>query len=207
MRKYLQLILIALVVSVNNVSCTGDTGEQGPQGPQGAQGIQGEQGPQGEQGEQGAQGEQGEQGPQGEQGQDGNANVKKLIIDTSQFSGNQWKIDVPEFTIDLIQNNSFMFYLDIGGIYYFIPGTISTDPVLDVAVAMYEGKLIINFYDANKIGFDFPANIVQNITIIIAEASTLSSKLGKTDIIKNLEIKGVDVYNYDEVMDFFNLKR
>lgn len=180
------------------VSCSGEDGEQG---------VQGKDGPQGEQGPQGVQGEQ------GEPGEDGNANVQKLTWDLSQTPAgeNIIPINVPEFTPEVLQNNTLIAHLEISddtdSFYFLLPGRVETFD-LDIGIQYGEDLLAVWIYNGDGTEGAWPAlpeGVSVTLHITMAEIST-DALAGKNSIEDELKNAGVDIANYLEVMKYYGLE-
>lgn len=207
--KFLVFGLMAMAISIS--SCSKD-GETGPIGPAGAQGIQGEQGPEGPQGPAGVDGEaQGVPGPagadgtDGTDGQDGNANVETFTLDISSESGLFWGLALNELTQDVIENDAILFYMKrtFGGSYYPVPG-ISLDDRIEVELT----ASTINLWFYNRTDGapnTIPAGRYELLKVVIIESnSTTSGKQTTTENIQDeLKDAGVDINDYEAVMDYF----
>ncbi len=171
-------------------SCSdGEDGAIGPEGPQGEQGITGVQG---------------EQGIPGTNGQDGNSNVQTYVFDTSADSGTTIRLNFPELTQDVLDNDVVLTYvLRDNNKYYPIPG-ISINHTIEVELAL---EILDIFFYERSTGNTVSVSIGKYplVKTIIIE-STKKSKSSKYQILKDLEQANVDIYDYDQVVNYYGLK-
>jgi len=161
-----------------------------------------------EDGADGAQGPAGPAGQDGTNGQDGNANVQTFTFDTSTEDGQIWNIDAPQLTQDVLDNDGVLTYLRRGGSYYFVPGTSFNDEIKAVLLPSIVQLLFYNRLSGANVT---PA--VGNydlLKLVIIESSNTTagrgtSKSKKQNVFNELKAAGVDVNNYNEVMDYYGL--
>ncbi|MDF0716223.1 collagen-like protein [Muricauda sp. 334s03] len=198
--KLKKIITLGCVVVAMGLiaSCSGEDGEQGIQGEDGAQGIQGEKGDQGEQGIPGA---------------DGNANVTKLDFDLSFTPAGESEIpiNVPEFTVETLQNNTLITYLEISDnndtSYFLLPGRVNILQ-LDFGIEYKEEALAVYVYNADGTTGNWP-DIQENVSIILhitMVEMNPDAMAGKNSVADNLKNAGVDIANYLEVMKYYGLE-
>ena len=162
-----------------------------------------------EDGADGAQGAQGPAGQDGTNGQDGNANVQTYTFDTSTENGSIWTITASQLTQDVLDNDAILTYLRrSNGSYYSVPGTSFGD---EIKAALLLSTIEFYFYNRMTGATITPA--VGNydlLKLVIIESSNTTagrgtSKSKKQDIFNELKAAGVDVNNYNEVMDYYGL--
>ena len=221
-----RLILLAFSALLI-VSCSVEDGVDGAVGPEGPQGIQGPKGEQGEPGQDGADGrdgadgqdgvdgQDGADGQDGTDGQDGNANVTSVIYDVSDWSGSTGSVELPFMPYYVYEEGAVLAYLKTFGIWYPIPNTRvfaeGGSGFLDVNTWIVDSPNGGYYYslEFSKSGvlFEISAGDIDTLKIIIIESSTtMNGKSASTSIQQKLKKNGVDINNYHDVMDYFNLE-
>ena len=162
-----------------------------------------------EDGADGAQGPAGPAGQDGTNGQDGNANVQTFTFDTSTENGQFWSINAPQLTQDVLDKDAILTYLRrSNGSYYSVPGTSFGD---EIKAALLLST--VEFYFYNRLS---GANVTPDVgnydllKLVIIESSNTTAGKGtstskKQNVFNELKAAGVDVNNYNEVMDYYGL--
>ncbi len=181
--KFLTYSMIALML-IFSVACEGEEGAIGPAGIDGINGID------------------------GTDGQDGNANVNTYTYDLSTMTGSIWQINAPQLTQDVLDNDGILCYVRRSNIYYPVPGTAFND---EIKVNLVLNASWLYFYNRMS-----GANITPTVgtydlfKLVIIESSSTSSgrtSYSPTQRIQNeLENAGVDINNYEDVMDYYGLE-
>ncbi|WP_133067226.1 collagen-like protein [Flagellimonas pacifica] len=203
----LKLKYFVLLSSFIVIACSKD-GAVGPAGPQGEQGIQGNPG------------QDGEDGTDGQDGENGNANVQTYIFDTStyDFGGlNYLLIEFPELTEGVLKNDAILFFIrrtdafDVDGqqisAYYPIPSK-SLNHLIEVEMGV--GGFYVVFYDnsTNAPVTDLYEGQYDLVKVVVIESSNTQTlgKNTKTEWFSKLKMEGVDINNYQQVMNYFGLE-
>ncbi len=196
------LAIVALAASTTLWSCKGDTGETGPKGEQGVAGPTGPQGPAGP---------QGAQGPKGEQGPMGNANVVRLAftVPTSAWKDKEIKGAGTSST-------------SVWGVAELKNDSISTEKYAVVFLRTNDGYLqalpttySINMSSAyERLNYGYKAGAVEiqyrlDTQLFNNDFITKPNSELKFDVVLTtktigaaLERSGVDLKNYNAVVDF-----
>jgi len=175
-----KFVVMSLII-VLFVSCNAEDGAIGPAGPAGTNGTD------------------------GTDGQDGNANVQTFTFDATAESGSQINLDIAEFTQSVIDNDVILWYLKVGTLSYPIPGS---GPNANYVVRTYAqvGTTRLNFHNWDGTGYSIDAGDIDMVKIIIIESTNTTAKSsGKQNVFNELKTAGVDVNNYNEVMDYYGL--
>jgi hypothetical protein len=182
--KILTYSMMALML-IFSVACDSDEGATGPAGANGTNGTD------------------------GTDGQDGNANVQTYTFDVSAESGIGFNLTVPEITQDVLDNDVILHYINIDTVWYPVPGTgyngnhiVRAFNILDYA--------IIRFVDFSGLSTTITAGTYETVKVIIIESSSTTAgknSLSSTQQFYNeLENAGVDINNYEDVMDYYGLE-
>ncbi len=199
------LAIVALAASTTLWSCKGDTGETGPQGPQGPQGIQGPQGLKGDPGATGAKGDKGDKGDMG------NANVQRLaftvtadkwqpkeIAGAGSGATSTWGVAQLEDAAITTEKYAVVFLKTNDGFLQMLPISFSID-----MSGAYER---LNFgYKTGVIELQYRLDTqLFGGTFLTQPNGTLEFDVVLTTktIGAALEKSGVDLKNYNAVMDF-----
>jgi len=156
-------------------------------------------------GAQGAAGPAGQDGTNGQNGEDGNANVQTFTFDVSAESGSSIDLSITEFTQSVLDNDVILWYLKVGNLSYPIPGS---GPNAGYVVRTYAqvGTTRLNFHNWNGTSYSINAGDIDMVKIIIIESTNTTAKsLGKQHVFNELKAAGVDINNYNEVMDYYGL--
>lgn len=194
------------------IGVPGPKGDTGTAGAAGADGTNGVDGIDGIDGLDGADGTNGVDGVDGANGADGNANVRTLSYNMSDKSGASIPTTVPELTEAVLSYDLILGYLSkSGGGYSPIPSPIyafSLNDNYDIAVDLAVGKYWMHFYEVGTENLkSVSAGKMNHLKIIIAKTGSATLKRsGKSDLLKDMKSKGVDISNYDDVMDYFGLE-
>lgn len=151
--------------------------------------------------------EDGATGPQGPAGMDGNANVRNITFDASNFAGTFTDVFIPELTQDVLENDALLTYLNDGTLWFPVPCPAEAygfDLAVDVNYDI--GLVSFDYSDATGTSVDIFAGELQSGRLIIIESSSSTTRGNQFDIAKELRDKGVDINNYYEVCDYFNLE-
>ncbi|MCF6347131.1 MAG: hypothetical protein L3J20_02370 [Flavobacteriaceae bacterium] len=163
-----------------------------------------------EDGADGAQGPAGQDGTNGQDGEDGNANVQTFIFDISGVSGSSYTQSIPELTQDVIDNDVILGYVNRGAFQYPLPA-IKVQGIYDIRTLYRVGNYLMNFdLSSNGNNHNISAGDLEELKIIIIESSNTTagrstSTSKKQNVFNELKAAGVDVNNYNEVMDYYGL--
>ncbi|QCX01706.1 collagen-like protein [Aggregatimonas sangjinii] len=169
---------------------------------------QGDVGPIGPQGEQGAQGEPGQDGTDGQDGEDGNANL--IVSDwipnghssSQQSSFSQFEVEEERLTAEVLSSALVMAYVDTGGFGIY--------PLPDVAFnivntySLSEGKITFQAYTVDNSDANF--SFLGPFRYVVIASNTTTGKYLREAVLNDLKEEGVDINNYQQVADYFNLK-
>ena len=199
------LAIVALAASTSLWSCKGDTGPQGEPGPQGQPGPQGVQGPVG------PVGPQGPVGPVGPKGEDGNANVERLAFTVQvgdwkdkEISGigtgatSTWGVAALENAAITTEKYAVVFVKSNDGYFQALPTTFSIDMSGAYERMNYgykTGSVEVQYrLDTQLFGvtFDTKPNRTLEFDVVLT-TKTIGAAL---------ERSGVDLKNYNAVVDF-----
>jgi len=159
----------------------------------------------------GAQGQQGPAGQNGVNGQDGNANVQTFIFDISGVSGTSHLQSISELTQDVIDNDVILGYVNRNGFQYPLPA-IKVQGTYNIRTLYKVGQYDIYFHlSSNGNSHSIAAGSLEELKIIIIESSVTkagnsSNTSKKQNIFNELKAAGVDVNNYNEVMNYYGLE-
>jgi len=213
LKKIFMLGCVAIATSLI-VSCSGEDGEQGIQGEPGencweAPGVTDIN----NDGKIDISDCLGQDGEQGESGTDGNANVQKLTWDLSQTPAGESSIPiiVPEFTPEVLQNNTLIAHLEISDdtdtFYFLLPGRVLAFGQ-DVGIYYTEEGLLLSLYNPDGTPGAWPqvdggASIILHITMVEINPDATA---GKNSVANDLKKAGVDIANYHEVIEYYGLE-
>ncbi|WP_400072439.1 hypothetical protein [Zobellia russellii] len=197
MRKLFCSTKIVLVTffTISLLACTGEDGEDGAIGPIGPAGANGTD------------------GINGADGVDGNANVQTYLFDISNETGPNFAVDVPQLTQDVIDNDLVVGYLKtLEGTYIPIPAPRYLDSgfgsnFMDVGVEIALGRFWVYLYQpGSNAGATVTAGNMTKLKVLIVESNSTTGKSGDSDLRKQLKEDGLDLNDYDAVMDYFSLE-
>lgn len=215
--KFMMLAFMALAISIT--SCSKD---EGPQGPIGAQGIQGEQGTAGPEGPAGQDGEalgvpgpagtNGTDGTNGTNGADGNANVIASDWTALNFSASwdgsneaSFLISDANITQEVIDSYALLSYVR------FTSSSTSASSVPFISLgSAYEihDSMILGQYRAFAIVNDIVARPTpptnHSVRYVLIASSSLSGR-GNGPSLQKMQKNGIDINNYEQVMDYLGL--
>jgi len=170
-----------------------------------------------EDGADGAQGAQGPAGQDGTNGEDGNANVQAYIFNNPAWgSASGMNIDMAGILTDeVINNDAILTYVKHSstGTIGVIPGSVWNGNYRDYAVFLKDSSdpnpenITIVSLEMNG-SFTPNANLwgIDWVKVVIIESSNTTAKsLGKQGVFNELKAAGVDINNYNEVMDYYGL--
>lgn len=152
-------------------------------------------------GEDGEMGPAGTDGKDGADGKDGNANVATVLVENSSFIKGNKKFPIDAITQNILNDGAVLVYMRIPStpsIWYALPYFFNTNRVSISTIKLNEVTINANYNSAVPVDFKF---------IIIAGNTAKSSKNNKTTILSNLNNNGVDVNDYNQVAQFYNLEQ
>ncbi len=161
-----------------------------------------------EDGADGAQGAQGPAGQDGTNGTNGNANVQTYTFDTSAQDGSVWNINASQLTQDVLDNDVILTYLKRSTSYYFVPGSSFND---DIKVPLFLSTVQLLFYNrVTGASLTPTVGVYDLLKLVIIESSNTAAGKGtslskKEGVFNELKAAGVDINNYNEVMDYYGL--
>ena len=202
--------LAILVAFIGFVSC------EGPEGPEGPAGPKGDKGDTGATGATGADGADGADGATGAAGQNGNANVKTINLLSTDITwaegdylgrvANTFTLTNDAVNADIIDHGAVLGYCKLA-VWYQLPFTWE-----DIGGSYTEH--ILHTYSLNNItlyayqtdGVLDPGAITEYRFLLITDNTVAKGASDKKDILTKLNEAGVDLSNYNDVMDYFGLK-
>ena len=156
-----------------------------------------------EDGEDGAIGPQGMQGPagvDGEDGEDGNANVVSVFVPDVAITVGRNTIMIPELTEDIF-NNGFV----IG--YVTIAGNTNVWETIPVIVGGGDVALDITQIRVGELDLDATFNQTLDFRFILVAGTSSTGKTSKAAVRDELKNAGVDINDYQAVIDYFRSKK
>ncbi len=151
-------------------------------------------------GEDGAVGPSGTDGQNGENGIDGNANVTTVLLDNTSLI-----IGTNIFTVNAITQE----IVDYGAVLVYVRD--SNDPFVWFSLPFGEGENLINVLGITLnevyVYTSFTPVVLDLKFVIIAGNSTATSKNSNNEILSSLEKNGIDVNNYSQLAEFYNLEQ
>lgn len=150
-------------------------------------------------GEDGAVGPSGADGQNGENGIDGNANVTTVLLENTSLNIGSNSLSVNAITQEILDYGAVLVYVRVSStpnIWYPLP--YSEDDVQISIGAITQNEIIIN---SSVITFVLDIKLV-----IIAGNNTATSKNSNNEILASLEKNGIDVNNYNQLAEFYNLE-
>lgn len=207
--KTMKFFTYALFVTfLSLAACSPEDGEDGADGIDGATGTTGQDGA------------DGTNGTDGQDGTDGNANVSTFIFDASDFEGTGDTVTMGEVTQDVLDNDVVLTYLSslntlnevVTSIQ--VPGTFRDDFTNDLFIAgvelfpgdVFSGNLSFSYVLLSS-GNVHPVQAGQfsELKVIIIESSSTTGRsagITKESINAELAAAGVDINNYDDVLEY-----
>tara|TARA_R110002051_G_scaffold212635_2_gene277715 strand:+ start:16 stop:639 length:624 start_codon:yes stop_codon:yes gene_type:complete len=199
-------LLSSVMLALMFTSCSGDDGVDGLDGKNGIDGANGVPGIQGSDGVDGTNGADGANGAPGADGEDGNANAQAFYYDTKEYSGNNFVLEVPEFTEKVLTEDTILIYAKIGAVTSALPTSISGQILIEAYLTPNTATIVF-FY--NEAPYIMALGQIDAIKIIIIDSSSFversSVKSASTDVLSKLKNEGVDANDYDAVAAYFNL--
>ena len=152
----------------------------------------------------------GEIGPMGPAGQDGNANVRTLTYDLTNFSGDSHDQRIPELTQEVLDNDVILGYLKTSIVYYPIPTTTIRlgGQEVDINVEVTPNLYTIEFHDSETTNNrPLTRGTLSSLKIVIIKSSSnTAGKIATLGILSKLKSEGIDFNDYYAVMDYFGLE-
>lgn len=152
---------------------------------------------------------------QGAAGTDGNANAMHYFVQIPDDPSGKssFSINVPQLTQEVLDEDTILFYFQKSEgenfVYTFVPG-LGRDGNYIVGVKLDVGTATFIVKDFNGVDLPIPENEVSGIKMIIIESSSTTTIQGKgqqqLDVLGYLESEGVEIADYHDVLDYFNLK-
>ena len=138
-------------------------------------------------------------------------NIQKIAFEKAGIIKSEIPIIIPEFTIEALQNNMIMAYLELSDsndtLYFLLPGKVSTFP-LELEIVYGEEILAVLIYNMDGTPGMWPVlpeGISAILHIAMVEISP-NGMAGKNSVAQDLKSAGVDIANYHEVMKYFGLE-
>ncbi len=188
-------LFLAVFLGIALISCSGEDGMDGAMGPIGPAGPAGVN------------------GTNGTDGVDGNANVQTFLFDISTETGPNFAVDVPQLTQEVLDNDLILGYLKtLDGTYIPIPAPRYLDSgfgrnFIDVGVEIALGRFWIYLYvPGGNVGATVSAGNMTKLKIVIVESTNTTAKSGTVTLRAQLKNDGVDLSDYNAVMDYFGLE-
>ncbi|UII79214.1 hypothetical protein [Flagellimonas sp. CMM7] len=217
LQRIFMLGLIATSMALITSCSDGEDGADGLDGATGPAGAVGPAGAAGADGTDGVDGTNGVDGADGTDGADGNANVRRVIFDTSnlgQQAGPIYSIDDENtdllLTQEVLETHTLLLYAVIPGssTYVPLPGTYRNG-LNDQIWGVHFGIGAINIRDVTGQGWP---PFFDEVHLILIEQSSVTDTSdngqqakSQVDVIKSLKAANVDVNNYHEVVEYFNI--
>ena len=167
------------------LSCSTEDGEDGAIGPQGIEGPAG------------IDGTDGADGADGADGQDGNANVVSVLVSGVSIITGTNTVALPELTQDIFDTGVVFGYVTVSGNtsrWESIPVVIGGSVVLDITEIQVGNVILDSTFDQ-----------VLDFRFVVVSGTSSTGKNSKSSILQGLKDAGVDINNYDQVMDYFGL--
>jgi len=179
-------VLMALIMVIT-FSCSPEDGTDGAQGPAGAAG---------------------QDGTNGQDGEDGNANVMAVTFASPAWSGSTINLTAPEITQNTFDNGAVLGYVkfaNVNSIFYPVPGGVfPSAPSFVIRTYIEVGQYQLRAVEWDGTPHAAPESI-EEVKLIIIESSSTIAKSSKINIQDQLKNAGVDINNYNEVMDYYGL--
>lgn len=204
--KLRNLFILAAIAGL--FACEGPEGPVGPAGPKGDTGIAGPTG------------QTGPAGQDGQDGQNGNSNVTVISLLSTNITwlegeylgrpANIFSLETDKVNDDIMDHGTVLGYCYMNEGWYSLPLTWED---IDGASRMY----ILHSYSPNTItlfayqtsGVLDPDLVTEYRFMLITDNTVMGAKgiSPENDILMKLEKAGVDVRSYDQVCDYFGIKR
>lgn len=216
--KLQRIFMLGLIATSMALITSCSDGEDGTDGIDGATGPAGAVGPAGAAGADGTDGVDGTDGTDGTNGVDGNANVRRLIIDTSLEPGNganpvvfnaQFSSLLAELTPEVLDTHAILTYAKTASdLYIPIPGPYTDGAFLySFGVAFSDARA--TFFEYNGVGWT--DDFAEIHLVLIEQSSSVGDGGGgqqvkaPVDALASLKAANVDVSNYHEVVKYFDI--
>tara|TARA_R110002167_G_scaffold23281_10_gene82743 strand:- start:834 stop:1472 length:639 start_codon:yes stop_codon:yes gene_type:complete len=211
MKIILKLVSKGFIMAVLLASCSKDVveGPIGPIGPQGEQGVPGQNGEQGAVGPSGEDGVDGMDGMDGMDGEDGNANVIASDWIPEQFSDTP----VPNAAFQIVDERLSLVTDSMAAILVYAKDFYGTVNQIPIVISGNKSYVYVLYAESNYMVFiastlNNEAAFFDGLThfrYVIIPASVFGKSNGP-DAISELKTAGVDIADYDAVIDYFGLK-
>ncbi|CAM4155999.1 hypothetical protein [Zobellia nedashkovskayae] len=152
-------------------------------------------------------------GPPGANGSDGNANVQTYLYDISTETGGNIAVDVPELTQDVIDNDLIIGYLKtLNGSDIPVPAVRYLDAgygrnFMDIGVEIDLGRFWLYFHEVgSNASATFGAGYITKLKVVIVKSNSTTEKSGAATLRAQLKRDGVNLSDYNAVMEYFDLK-
>lgn len=168
-----------------------------------------EDGRNGRDGINGVDGTDGAPGADGQDGVDGNANVRVFTYDISNVSNSFHDQGISAITQEVINNDVVLGYVISSNPNILIPIPASSNRFLrfDVEVFINVGIYSIDFLDNTGTPLNInPGDLTRLKIVIIESTSSTTGKSSKEDVLLELKKADVDVVDYYQVVEYFNLE-
>ena len=169
------MTLLAMTLVLALSSCTKD-GEIGPAGPAGPAGID---------------------GIDGTNGENGNANVVSVLLEDQTIENGTNTYDFPELTQSIFDTGVVLGYVKVSSSDFWesLPLAIAGDIALDIDKIEVERLTLLSTFTQSGL----------NLRFIFIEGTSSTGKTSHISILDELKAAGVDINNYDQVIDYFGL--
>ena len=174
----LKLVVLALC-TILVLSCSGEDGEDG------VPGLQGIEGP---------------AGADGADGVDGNANVVSVFIPEVAITVGRNTIMIPELTEDIFNNGYVIGYVTVSG-------NTNVWETIPVIVGAGDVALDITQIRVGELFLDSTFDQVLDFRFILVAGTSSTGKTSILSIRSELKNAGVDISDYEAVMNYFRLKQ
>jgi len=190
--------LAGLLIIAGLFSCEGPTGPRGPPGADGTDGIDGTN------------------GTNGTNGVDGNANVTIVSLSSSSIvwvsgsylgrTSNVYTFTENQVTQDIIDHGTVLGFCFLSPNWYAMPFTWENSGGTSRQYVFHTYQLnTISLYAYQTSGVLNPSLITEYRFLLITDNTVTKSASADQDILEKLTNAGVDVTNYYELMDYFEL--
>ena len=163
------------------LSCSTEDGEDGAPGPQGIQGTAGVD------------------GQDGQDGEDANANVVSVFLPGVSITEGTNNIVLPELTQDIFDNGFVVGYVTVAGnttAWETIPVVVAGEVILDIT------RIRVGSLD-----LDARFDQVLDFRFILVAGTSSTGKNSQAAVRSELKNAGIDINNYQAVLDYFRLKK
>ena len=158
-------------------------------------------------GEDGAVGPSGADGQNGENGIDGNANVTTVLLENTSLIIGDNIFNVNAITQEILDYGAVLVYFRISN-----KPDLFTDPNFWYSLPFFRDDNRISVYSITQNEIIINANYIEQHDldiklVIIAGNNTATSKNSNNEILASLEKNGIDVNNYNQLAEFYNLEQ